>query len=330
MPDIIDRIDHAVAGLQCPCVCPICLNGDHCDSPSCTSDDDCTCAMTEASMWSCPVHGENANSDDDGNYLGTVGEFEIAYLQGDYDRCTRCGRHWHGLPVTERIARMYARGQYDHDYSYTDDDTEILCPGSEIGVPPTVPEGRNHQSYRSTTRRMIEFGVVMDECAEVFARFAQEWRRREIRWLEAIQSWPDPTLNLDFSAWFGHNHVTVPGVENHPWWREHCTPPVTVDLGPKLWHYELLRIPTERQFPRPYFRFLSPIEVAVRNHWRELTAPAYPLPDRPGYDFTALTAQLERSDHGPNRRQPATPRHRGAGQPAPATMRRRQRGRRRA
>ena len=49
-----------------------------------------------------------------------------------YPRCGHCDRHWHGLPITEKIAEMYARGCYDDEYRADSDDSRVLCRGSEF------------------------------------------------------------------------------------------------------------------------------------------------------------------------------------------------------
>lgn len=45
------------------------------------------------------------------------------------DKCWHCGRAWHGLPVTKRIADMYARRTFDPSYSLAEDDSPVLCQG---------------------------------------------------------------------------------------------------------------------------------------------------------------------------------------------------------
>ena len=55
-----------------------------------------------------------------------------------YPLCWHCDRHWHGLPITERIAGMYALSRFDDDYRFVDDDSRVLCEGSEfIGPMPS-------------------------------------------------------------------------------------------------------------------------------------------------------------------------------------------------
>ena len=59
--------------------------------------------------------------------------------------CVWCGQEWHFLPITEEMERMrrgsYARDEFgygivDPSYSYRDDESGILCPGSEFYGPP--------------------------------------------------------------------------------------------------------------------------------------------------------------------------------------------------
>ena len=40
-----------------------------------------------------------------------------------FPRCPHCGRHWHGLPLTVRIAAMYYRGVFDESYRLDEDDS---------------------------------------------------------------------------------------------------------------------------------------------------------------------------------------------------------------
>jgi hypothetical protein len=63
-----------------------------------------------------------------------AGEPQIGYNYNDptYPKCPHCDRNWHGLPVTEQIARMYAYGEYDEDYIVAEDDSPILCQGSDF------------------------------------------------------------------------------------------------------------------------------------------------------------------------------------------------------
>lgn len=39
------------------------------------------------------------------------------YNVNRYDRCPKCNRDWHGMPITGKIAAMYERGVYDDNYA---------------------------------------------------------------------------------------------------------------------------------------------------------------------------------------------------------------------
>jgi hypothetical protein len=69
-----------------------------------------------------------------------------------YPRCPHCERHWHGLPITERIAQMYSFGAFDDEYRVDQDDTPVLCHGSEfIGPMPSPPVPGWRSRWRSGT-----------------------------------------------------------------------------------------------------------------------------------------------------------------------------------
>lgn len=48
------------------------------------------------------------------------------------DLCPHCDREWHGLRITARIEQMRSFGHFDESYRYADDDSEVLCEGSEF------------------------------------------------------------------------------------------------------------------------------------------------------------------------------------------------------
>lgn len=62
------------------------------------------------------------------------GEPRTGYDYGDptYPSCPHCDRAWHGLPVTEKIAEMYDWTGWDDTYIVAEDDSPVLCPGSEF------------------------------------------------------------------------------------------------------------------------------------------------------------------------------------------------------
>ncbi|MRH87405.1 hypothetical protein GFY24_08020 [Nocardia sp. SYP-A9097] len=63
------------------------------------------------------------------------GEPRTGYDYGDPDfpRCPHpwCDEEWHGLPITTRMAEMRWRGEVDPGYRYPDDESPVLCPGSD-------------------------------------------------------------------------------------------------------------------------------------------------------------------------------------------------------
>ncbi|MEV6219859.1 hypothetical protein [Nocardia sp. NPDC051833] len=53
-----------------------------------------------------------------------------------------CDADWHGLAITVRMRTMRRAGYVDPDYRYADDDSKVLCPGSEFEgefTPPVDP-----------------------------------------------------------------------------------------------------------------------------------------------------------------------------------------------
>lgn len=66
------------------------------------------------------------------------------YNADRYDKCPHCGRSWHGLPVTERIADMYAVRRFDESYSVAEDDSRVLCRGSDFIGP--MPDERRYET----------------------------------------------------------------------------------------------------------------------------------------------------------------------------------------
>lgn len=62
-----------------------------------------------------------------------------------YDKCTLCGDDYHFLAITTRLVQMrhgsygfdeFNQGIVDPDYRYQDDDSPIVCPGSNYLGPP--------------------------------------------------------------------------------------------------------------------------------------------------------------------------------------------------
>lgn len=66
------------------------------------------------------------------------------YNANRYDKCPHCGRQWHGLAITERIADMYTIGVYDETYSAATDTSRVLCRGSDFIGP--MPDERRYET----------------------------------------------------------------------------------------------------------------------------------------------------------------------------------------
>ena len=74
--------------------------------------------------------------------------------------CPHCAREWHGLKITARMESMRIVGWYDEAYSYADDDTEVLCWGSDfIGPMRHSPVG-NEQEHLRYMRYMMTWPDV--------------------------------------------------------------------------------------------------------------------------------------------------------------------------
>ncbi|WP_286212779.1 hypothetical protein [Mycolicibacterium mageritense] len=230
------------------------------------------------------------------------GEPENGYDFGDpdYPECPHCGRHWHGLRITRRIEAMRWAGHFDPEYRYADDDSPVLCEGSEfIGpMPPPV---------WLTNVAAVRIEPDVRGLAEYFTQAAERWRGMFQQIAEAFAPVVDMTL------WMPHTHDQMAprlGVmHGAPWIQfngltalsghiafdelHRCTKPtpvpedISIRFGPENWIHEIRRIPPELQFPRPYPRLIvSPAEWEAHAHWTQFTAPNYPIPDRPGYDFS--------------------------------------------
>lgn len=72
------------------------------------------------------------------------GEPRTGFDYGDptFPKCPHswCDEHWHGLAITQNMRRMRSFGMVDPAYRYADDDSPVLCPGSEFRgefVPPS-------------------------------------------------------------------------------------------------------------------------------------------------------------------------------------------------
>lgn len=227
------------------------------------------------------------------------GEPENGYDFGDpdYPGCPHCHRQWHGLRITKRIETMRWTG-FDPEYSYSEDDSLVLCEGSDFIGPRRPPAWVNSVGH-------IRIAPNVRGLADHIAQAAERWRGMFQQIAEAFA----PVVNL--TLWMPHmrDHSAPPflgTVRGAPWvvfsgriafdelyqCAKPCPAPVpegiTVEFGPQNWIHEMRRIPQPAlQFPRQWPRlYVTPIEYEVDARWQQFTAPSFPIPTAPGYDFS--------------------------------------------
>lgn len=88
------------------------------------------------------------------------------------EKCWHCGRDWHGLPITERIAEMYARRTYDEAYSLADDDSLVLCAGSDFIGP--MPQSSTSGLWADGVGPYINAVTIGNSVADQTIRYASE------------------------------------------------------------------------------------------------------------------------------------------------------------
>ncbi|AUS33886.1 hypothetical protein C1M55_24155 [Rhodococcus qingshengii] len=100
----------------------------------------------------------------------------------DFPECPHCNGDWHGLVITERIERMRLYGTFDVKYKYAEDDSPVLCPGSDFIGPWATPNQikmMRHRRFLGTTPRTppwIEYRSTRDAATTEPARAAHNPR----------------------------------------------------------------------------------------------------------------------------------------------------------
>jgi hypothetical protein len=114
------------------------------------------------------------------------GEPRSGFDYGDptYPKCPHCERHWHGLPLTERVAAMYSAGHFDEDYRADQDDSPVLCEGSEF-IGPMRPPRRRSGNWSFGGQQLLSIMAVPDD-----ERI--DWAA----WFGAYLGWPDMYLPI--------------------------------------------------------------------------------------------------------------------------------------
>ena len=215
----------------------------------------------------------------------------------DYPRCPHCDRNWHGLPITNKIATMYSWRQFDPEYSYADDDSGVVCEGSDF-IGPRRPD--RQESWRcgkasisitlspadrdSFSVYMARFQRHLDGIAsailglntptfEVFR--ATSWTITQPSYGNPRRGLPNDRLVIFDEAWNPVAEIVCPGP----------LPEVDIKFGPENWHLDFQHPRSHQLLPSAYQR-QDPASRAVRYHWNALTAADFPVPESPGYDFS--------------------------------------------
>lgn len=227
-----------------------------------------------------------------------AGEPRTGYNYDDpqYPKCPHCGRHWHGLPITAAIARMYSLGRYQPEYIHAADDSPTLCEGSEF-IGPIRANGltygesvrRAAESVTLTSRREVRIHFIVDyRMADQFNRMRDQFASLAAHF-QRIESGLRGTL---LRGGRYPNWVFTPASPNPE--PRHDLPDIDWKPGPHNWGCEL-RTRTEEpalQFPRESGWQLRwdpephPLQPLIDEHWHEFTAPEHPLPEFTGFDFT--------------------------------------------
>lgn len=215
----------------------------------------------------------------------------------DFPKCPHCGRDWHGLRLTRRIQAMRDFGHFDPEYSYAADDSTVLCEGSDFIGPRRPPSGVRRDISMSIAiaprAGLFDrlFAGVADELADALEPGAAAMRalwqhvqertaRLVARQFDQTVFWGTPRTRRGFVG----GTVVFDEFYRSPA-PSPPTPDITVEFGPQNWHYELQRNRSD-QYWMPVSRWHQPIALAVHTNWRRFTAPDFPVPDPPGYDFT--------------------------------------------
>lgn len=106
------------------------------------------------------------------------------YNANRYSKCPHCDRDWHGIAITERIANMHMAGRYDEGYRVVDDESRVLCPGSDfIGPVQALRSERETASdyYQSAN---LAFRRARASIMRDLARMPASWTMN--RWWETM------------------------------------------------------------------------------------------------------------------------------------------------
>jgi len=165
------------------------------------------------------------------------------------DLCGHCDRAWHGLPITQAVADMYAIAEFDETYSVAGDDTEIVCAGSDfIGPMKHAPVG--------PISRYGSFGA---------------WAFSD--WWDGLRAFSNLTVTFLQNRWWGCTLPTDCEVDQDNrdgWWLQVRTSEAIFNF--RLNPDELFIIPTQPGQPTQIAVLAAtPPDIGVT--WEPLTAP---------------------------------------------------------
>lgn len=147
------------------------------------------------------------------------GEPTTGFDFGDpqYPRCCpHCSRHWHGLPITEAVAAMYAVGRFDENYRVDTDDSRVLCRGSDFIGPMPVESTLGVQMARPWLppyrEHFVDLGPGSPQWLRQLIEHTYEWAASTIAGFSFSPF--DPDWGRGGSAW----RVRV-GSNERRWWR---------------------------------------------------------------------------------------------------------------
>lgn len=108
---------------------------------------------------------------------GSVGEQRIPD-----SLCPNCRRDRHDYPLTSAVAQMWSDLSFDEGYDPNNDDSEIICPGSDVHGPALADHGSRATTYVDTISHM---SITLDAL-----------NSSTLNLLKKIAEWPNPFLPL--------------------------------------------------------------------------------------------------------------------------------------
>lgn len=143
--------------------------------------------------------------------------------------CPRCGRHFHGLPLTEHVAVMYAFGSFDPTYIAADDDSPIVCEGAHF-IRPLRPPSEMMQKLEVLMRMqtsMLSLSAsmpsvpgrlwVLPDEESLYPDNSVRIERKPRRWLDWAVLFGPYIATLGIGGFFAHPVAWAIGVTTSYW-----------------------------------------------------------------------------------------------------------------